>query len=443
VTSNGTGRTVCVAIPVKNGADYLVEALESVLAQDGVDLSVRIRDNLSVDDSVAVAESYAARDPRVSVAVNEQDVMYYGSLNRILAETDAKWFVPFAHDDVMQPGNLAKKVAALERADARFAHSSALNIDEGGTVTGVAPDHSGAPEVMDAPAFFSRIAPLNIVAAQSVVVGTGALRAIGGYDARSLYAGDWLTWMRLALRERVVTLAEPLIANRVHSAAGTAASNRAGFNGRDIPATLDRVFLDPAMPEEWKGMRGAMVAATSASVARVLHDDGIRRVDQGWAGYMTAGRGLARRPDDPALRELYRVLVQASDLAPPRVPFDAVAAAPADAADAERLSAVVEEVGPLFASLVIAVEPGRVDEAMTVLEPLFGDTELDVAVVPTDRLGDLFVPGRLVLAPWGSDRVAAAEDAGLPVYPYGMPDPFGRAPDPVRWETVDPTVCLP
>jgi glycosyltransferase involved in cell wall biosynthesis len=56
---------------VRNGAGFIAEAIESVLAQDGVDLTVRVRDNLSSDDSVAIAERYANADPRVEVAVNE------------------------------------------------------------------------------------------------------------------------------------------------------------------------------------------------------------------------------------------------------------------------------------------------------------------------------------------------------------------------------------
>ena len=46
---------------------------------------------------------------------NPVDVFYYGSLNRILARTQAEYFVPFAADDVMYPGNLARKVAGAAR----------------------------------------------------------------------------------------------------------------------------------------------------------------------------------------------------------------------------------------------------------------------------------------------------------------------------------------
>jgi hypothetical protein len=434
---------ICVAIPVRNGSEFLPEAIDSILAQEGVDLEVRIRDNGSTDDSVAIAERYAAADPRVSVAVNEENVFYYGSLNRIIAETEAELFVPFAHDDVMLPGNLAKKVDALQRTGAAFAHSAALHIDEHGVVSGRSPDISFVAEVLDPPGLFPHIAPYNRVWPQTVLARTDALRSVGGFDARSLYAGDWLTWMRLALRERIVTLQEPLVQYRVHSGSGHLESNAAGFNGRDLPATLDLVFSDPAMPEQLRAQRDVMVAAQAVSAATVLHGDGIRRVTGGrWAGYMIAGRALARQPNDAGVRALYERFALESGLAAPHIPFEAVAPAPESAAEAAALAATVREIGQLLGSLAIAVAPARVDEAIPLLEPAFGDTDLLVDVIPADDVGELFAPGRLVLARWGSDLVAQAEEAGMPVYPYAMPDPFAQPPDLATWQALDVAACL-
>jgi hypothetical protein len=435
--------TICVALAVRNGADFMGEAIESILAQEGVDLELRIRDNLSTDDTVAIAERYAAEDPRVHVGVNEENVFYYGRLNRALAETEADLYVPFAHDDVMQPGNLATKVEALERHGAAWVHSRAFHIDEHGTVNGYSPDISDIPEVLDPPGLFTKIAPYNRVWPQSVLARTEILRAVGGFDARSLYAGDWLTWMRLSLRHRVVTLQEPLIAYRVHSGSGHLQSNQSGFNGRDLPATMDHVFLDPEMPAELAGLRDPMVAAIGSATARNLHADGIRRVGQGWAAYLVVGKALARQPADAGLRGMYHAMVGESGLTAPPVPFEGVASAPVDREDAAAFAAGIAELGPLLERLAIAVHPDAVDAAMALLEPHFGETELDVAVIPAEDPRELYLPGRIVLARWGSDAVDVAEGAGLPVHPYAMPDPFGEPADPGMWETVDPEGNLP
>ena len=439
----GEHLSICIALPVRNGGPFLAETIESVLAQQGVDFEVRIRDNLSTDDSVAIAEEYAARDPRVSVAVNEEDVLTYGSLNRILADTDAEWFVPFAADDLMAPDNVARKLAALHEADATFAHSSALSIAEDGSPIQISPNHQNTPRVLDPPGFFGVIAPNNMVSQQSVLVRTESLRAVGGFDMRAYYAGDWFTWLRLSLRERVVTLPEPLISNRVHAAAGTAVLNAVGVNGRDVPAILDAIFLDPAMPPQMRELRDQMMAINLITVGRVLHEDGIRRVGRGWAGYMTVGRALARSPADPQIRNMYLTYVGESGLHQPRLPFDAVALAPETEEDAAGLGGLVDRLGPLLGALAIAVAPDRVDQAMGLLEPYFGDTDLEVSIVPTETTKDLLLPGRVALARWTSDFVVEAEEAGVPVQPYAMPDRFEQPAETARWEIFDADAALP
>lgn len=142
--------TVCVAIPVKNGRDYLAEAIESVLAQEGVELSVCVLDNRSDDDSLEVARRYTS-DARVTAELNPVDVFYYGSLNRILAGTQAEYFVPFAADDVMYSDNLARKVQALRDTGAGFVSSSSDLIDESGAKVGMQPDHAATPALVAAP----------------------------------------------------------------------------------------------------------------------------------------------------------------------------------------------------------------------------------------------------------------------------------------------------
>jgi glycosyltransferase involved in cell wall biosynthesis len=434
--------SVCVAIPVKNGREYLAEAIESVLAQSGADFSVRVVDNGSDDDSLELARSYA-RDPRVSADRNAEDIHYYGSLNRVLAETDAEYFVPFAADDVMLPDNLRRKVEALQETGAGFAHSTAVLIDESGSATAVGPDHRGTPHLHAAPEFFRRLVPHNAVSCQSVVARTSALRAIGGFDRRSLFAADWLTWMRLALRSPVVTLGDPLVANRVHARSGTSTYSAAGANGRDIPATLERVFLDEALPAQWREWRDPMVSVAHASAAIMLARAGIRRVSEGWAGYMAMGRALARQPASEQLRAHYEALMVEAGLEPAETPFEAVALAPGTAVDAQALAATVAELGALLDRLAIAVAPEQIDAAMGLLEPVFGDSDLDISVVPTSDHRELIVPGRVTLARWGSELVGESEAAGIPVYPFAIPDPFDGVPDAAGWGTVDAASCLP
>jgi glycosyltransferase involved in cell wall biosynthesis len=62
---------VSVLTPVYNGGAYLDECIRSVLAQDFTDWEYIIVNNCSTDDSLAIAQSYAAKDHRLRVIANE------------------------------------------------------------------------------------------------------------------------------------------------------------------------------------------------------------------------------------------------------------------------------------------------------------------------------------------------------------------------------------
>ena len=421
------------------------ETLDSVLAQEGVDLTVRIVDNRSDDATIAIAERYVAADRRVSLAVNPVDVNYYGSLNRMLAETEAEFYVPFASDDTMLPGNLARKAEALVETGAGFAHSSAFTIDAASRITKLFPDHEATAPVLDAPAFFSTIARENNVSPAAVMARTSALREVGGFDSRPIYCTDWLTWLRLSLRHRVVTLAEPLVGYRVHEQAGTEAAHRDQINARDWPATIDRLFSDDAMPPGWATWRRMLVAVAYRQQGGLHYKSGIRRCTDGWAAYMLMMRALARHSDKPGILADYVWTVEGAGLAAPPLPVEAVLIEEGDgferwAPDIER---TVEELAPILARVIVGIAPDRVDAVSSVLEPVFGDSALDVVLTPVADPFTLLTPGRLALAPWGSPLVASAEAIGVPVHPYGIPDPFAREPDLEMWEAMDPAACLP
>ncbi|TIV09327.1 MAG: glycosyltransferase, partial [Mesorhizobium sp.] len=59
--------TVSVIIPVRDGAPYIGEALQSILDQDLADIEVIVVDDGSSDDSAAIATSLGEGDGRVKV----------------------------------------------------------------------------------------------------------------------------------------------------------------------------------------------------------------------------------------------------------------------------------------------------------------------------------------------------------------------------------------
>ena len=67
-------RGVGIGLPVYNGADYLSDALDSILAQTFTNFEVVICDNASTDATAEIARSYAAADSRVRFETGPDNV---------------------------------------------------------------------------------------------------------------------------------------------------------------------------------------------------------------------------------------------------------------------------------------------------------------------------------------------------------------------------------
>lgn len=128
---------VSVGMPTYNGARYLREAIESVLAQDLHELELVISDNGSDDGTEAIATAAAAADPRVRyerAPVNRGAAWNY---NHVLELARAPFFKWAADDDVCAPAFLRRCVAELERSpSAVLAYPRTTLIDAGGQPMG-------------------------------------------------------------------------------------------------------------------------------------------------------------------------------------------------------------------------------------------------------------------------------------------------------------------
>ena len=429
--------TVTVAVPVRNGDRYLADALTSVLVQEGVDLHVAVYDNLSTDGSYAVAERFLD-DGRVTLSRNERDIHYYGSLNRALCESTAEYFVAFACDDLMLPGNLAAKVEVLELTGAALVHGRAVLIDDEGRAQGLSGSLAELPGLLPAPQFFLHNTPANSMYCQSVVTRREALLEVGGFDARVKYCADWLAWMRVGLRHGVATLPEPLIAYRTHGQSLTAGDHRLGLHAQDMPAALRAMFDDGAFPAEWEGLRERLIGESLAGRAEQLAADGLLRAAGGWAAYALAAAALVPLAAAGESLALFNRLVLRAGLTPPTVPFDLVAAPACDTASVEAF--VVALGGYARAGLVgaaaVACPPAAVAAMAALLEPCLAgiDPGVELDLVPASSIVPLLARGRVLLAPFGSPQAAAAEALGVPALQYGFPDPFAQPVDLALWQ---------
>jgi len=108
---------VSVVTPFFNTADYLVECIESVLAQTFTDFEYLLVDNCSTDHSRDIAARYAQSDSRIRLIDNGTHVGQVENYNGALAliSPDSRWVKLIQADDTLYPDCLEYMVDAGER----------------------------------------------------------------------------------------------------------------------------------------------------------------------------------------------------------------------------------------------------------------------------------------------------------------------------------------
>jgi len=122
---------VSVCMPVYNGAAYIAESIESVLAQTYKDFRLIVCDNCSADNTGDIVRSFD--DDRITYVRNERNLGLVGNANRCLDLADGEYIHILHHDDLMLPENLERKVCLLdENREVGFVHSNISIIDAEG-----------------------------------------------------------------------------------------------------------------------------------------------------------------------------------------------------------------------------------------------------------------------------------------------------------------------
>jgi glycosyltransferase involved in cell wall biosynthesis len=124
-----------VGLPVHNGEAHLAAAVDALLAQTFTDFELIVSDNASTDGTRAIAEGYAARDPRVRYLRHDRNRGAAFNHNVVIDQARGELFKWASDDDLYAPDLLARCVAALDaRPEVVLAHAWTAFIDEGSAV---------------------------------------------------------------------------------------------------------------------------------------------------------------------------------------------------------------------------------------------------------------------------------------------------------------------
>ena len=118
-----------IITPCYNGARYIGETIESVLAQTYSDWEMIIVDDGSTDDSVSVVEGYMARDNRIKL-IKQANAGSAAARNNGIRQAEGQYIALLDADDIWLPMFLERQIAYMKENQAVCVFCSYSRIDQ-------------------------------------------------------------------------------------------------------------------------------------------------------------------------------------------------------------------------------------------------------------------------------------------------------------------------
>jgi glycosyltransferase involved in cell wall biosynthesis len=205
---------VSICIPAFNAGAFLAETLESALGQDYPHLEIIVSDDCSQDNTLEIAKKYESAGVRLicqSANLGRSD-----NCNAVIRASRGKYICKLDADDLLEPEYISQMVPVMEaHPEIAFAHCACRLIDASGALLGYERSIHGSfirRGREEYPRYVFGARAVNIV----LLRRTG-FDAVGGYDGRFVYTGDWKMHRELLKVGDVFYHDRVLASYRIHS----------------------------------------------------------------------------------------------------------------------------------------------------------------------------------------------------------------------------------
>jgi len=203
-----TSPAISVLMTTYNREKYVGAAIESVLNSSFKDIELVIVDDRSTDKTVDIVREWQAKDDRVKLFINDQNLGDYPNRNQAAAHATGKYLKYVDADDLIYPWGLQILWDCMERFP-----------DAGWGLCSLAQDKVRPfPFVLDTaeayryhylgPGLFHK-APL------SSIIKKDLFESVGGFEPYS-HAGDYAMWHKLSLKSPALCMSHGIVWYREH-----------------------------------------------------------------------------------------------------------------------------------------------------------------------------------------------------------------------------------
>ena len=204
-----------ILIPTYNQAQYLGEALDSIIAQTDLDWEAIIVNDGSTDNTAQIIEAYCRKEPRF-IAIHKPNGGTGSALNVGLKKAQGKWVCWLSSDDMFEVNKLEIHRQWINRnPESKFFFSDFRQlVGTTGEVTNFNPDL----RLYIPPLEFQiiRLMQGNYIAGNSICIFREDWLSVGYFNEELRYAQDYDMWIRLSLRYPAIFIPEYTYLQRVY-----------------------------------------------------------------------------------------------------------------------------------------------------------------------------------------------------------------------------------
>jgi glycosyltransferase involved in cell wall biosynthesis len=198
---------VSILMTAYNRENYISSAIESVLASTYNNFELIIVDDCSADSTVEIANSYAAKDSRITIISNDQNLGDYPNRNKAASYARGKYLKYLDSDDMIMPWSIEIMVYCMEHFP-----NAALGISSNKTENMIYPKLISPVQAYRSYYYANRILS---VGPTGTIIRRDVFSQIGGFSGEN-YIGDIELWLLISQKYSVLYLPPGLIYWREH-----------------------------------------------------------------------------------------------------------------------------------------------------------------------------------------------------------------------------------
>jgi glycosyltransferase involved in cell wall biosynthesis len=290
-----------IIMPAYNAGPYIDRAVQSILGQTFTDFELIIYVDESLDDTSAIAHSYALEDDRVCVVDSDERLGLSVALNRAIEGARGEYIGRMDADDIALPQRFEVLMDLIRsNSDLVVVGSGTLHIDGDDNVLGIS--MAGPTSIAEFRSLRDQ-GEITIVLDGTAVMSHKIFRLVGGYDPELAAAPEVDLHCRMAAHGVILSVEEPLLLYRLHPSSSVATGFFEGRSVHRFVEAREKAMLRGEVPPTYQSH------VESEGSAPTWRRASIRLADLGQFHYRTAGVRLSEGRKGAAVVSIGRAFV--------------------------------------------------------------------------------------------------------------------------------------